>query len=282
MMHNDVFRVAEVQGRGGQEERQLVFVCYFDDSYSDKDPNITLGGYYASIENWRMFEMEVEPLFESFGVDLLRGKDIVRGTGSFKDWSLQKKMFFVGLVFTVLAKYAVEGVSSSVDREWFERRKAEGLELFKNVSPLGMAFSSCITSVVSKSPAGSAPWQTGLTVFVEAGHKNNGNLDRIFSRLIGEGFLPINCSLTMIDKRSCRAIQVADMLAFFSRRSINKMNPSDRPAETLTEPIAAMLMQLNHRFNHLWDKPGQDIERDVLNVSDDEFEKTALVVMPKL
>lgn len=278
-----VFEVARLHRGFEPWGKRIVLVCYLDDSDTELGRNLALAGYYAQAESWLRFEDEVAPIFAAYGVDVLRGKDIVDGKGSFKGWRLNKKIEFTDAVFSVLSEHVVEGVASCVEKKWFKRERESRPE-FKNVSPLGLALSSTIASITFKAPIPVVdPMKDGIRLFIESGHRNNGNLDRIFAGLMKDtSLIPPNSSIMMIDKRSCRAIQVADMLAFFSRKEMNRINPRVLPRRALfDEPIMkAMAQAIHYRFNHLWDKP-DNWSLDIANVTDEELDLSGLTILPR-
>ncbi|WP_370677370.1 DUF3800 domain-containing protein [Pleomorphomonas sp. PLEO] len=260
-----------------------MFVCYLDDSDTDLGSNICIGGYYAKLEEWLHFEQEVASVFSSFHVEVLRGKDIIDGKGSFKNWSANRKIEFTEAVFTILSRCVIQGVSSCVDKKWFRREKDSGRLEYQNLSALGLAFSATVGSIAYRAPDGGDPISEGISFFIETGHKSNGNIERLFSKIADPtGILPPHSSLTFVDKRSCRAIQVADMLAFFSRKEINRVNPNIRPRRaSFDHPIfKAMKQGIRYRFNHLWDKPGQ-FDLDWEELTDDRLSQSAIVMLPK-
>lgn len=243
---------------------------------------MALAGFYAYVEGWLRFENEVAPIFKAYDVDILRGKDIVDGRGSFKNWRLSRKVEFTDAVFSVLSKHVIEGVASCVEKKWFKRERERRPE-FRNLSPLGLALSSTIGAIAFKAPIPvPEPLKDGIRFFVESGHRNNGNLARLFEVFVKDSSLvPPNSSLTMIDKQSCKAIQVADMLAFFSRKEINRSNPRVLPRKTLwDEPIfRAMRQNISYRFNHIWDKPDNWI-KDLNDAKDEDIESSVITILP--
>lgn len=66
--------------------------------------------------------------------------------------------------------------------------------------------------------------EMGLALIIEAGNRNNPELMIAFENIRIEHSLDgILRSVGAVDKKSCRAIQVADLLAFYSRREGNRM-----------------------------------------------------------
>lgn len=79
----------------------------------------------------------------------------------------------------------------------------------------------------------------GVAFLVETGNKNNDELERFFAKMSKfENWRGCLRSLSFISKTNCRAIQIADFLAFYSRRH---MREHDRFSGKFSLPMSAYL-----------------------------------------
>ena len=185
---------------------------------------MSIAGYLATKEGWIGFEREVEPYLTEMGVKTLRGKDFHNGHGDFKNWSREKKQSFVHYLYSIAHRHLIYGTSSTVNKKDFFKLKKRDPSL-RNLSPLGLAFSSIAFSIISKDFEYRRPFlDMSLNFVVELGNKNNGNLVRYFKWIKDtwpEKTHPIG-TISFVDKHDCRAVQLADFLAFHGRREADR------------------------------------------------------------
>ena len=196
----------------------VVFACYLDDSDSQNSNLMTLAGYVARIDAWREFEQEIAPVFKSYEIPVLHAKELHDTDGYFSGWSRQQKRSFIADIYDVAQRHVAFGISISARKravkKWIRSdRKNSGM------SPYGMCFSSISHFVVMNNPFRRQIQDSGICFMVESGHENNPEIERAFRMSDKHGlFDGIVRSIYFVDKRSCHAIQLADFLAFHSRR----------------------------------------------------------------
>jgi hypothetical protein len=266
----------------GPWEDRIVYVCYLDDSDTQLGRNACIAGYYTRVGNWVAFEQAVEPIFLKYSVEVMRGKDLRDGRNDFKGWDRDKKSSFVREVFSVGGRHIVEGVSACVDKKWYAAsEKVKETRSLRSIPPIGLAFSTVVNSISFQSPVAEDIEKDGISFMVETGNKNNASLERYFSFLQKAewGSILQNSAISFVDKRSCRAVQMADMLAFYSRREMNKNNPRIVPRKfENVDPIFDIIRKsIWHRYNHVWeDRPEPDFD----NMSEADFDRICLPVIP--
>jgi hypothetical protein len=196
-----------------------VLVCYLDDSGKDPQNRITtLAGYVADEDQWRAFEREVDPIFERAGINILNTKHLHRTEGEFEDWSgVQKQDFIVGIC-PVMSRHLRLGISlSAVKETWKAKKNASQGKI--QVSAYGFCFNVIVDWILTDVRVGRAAHTEGVAFVLEAGHENNPDAERCFNAVRKQHKLEHALrSICFVPKESCRAIQVADMLAFYSRR----------------------------------------------------------------
>ena len=115
------------------------------------------------------------------------------------------------------------------------------------MSPYGLAFSIILHTLVRGTPLGGLIQAAGLEIVVEDGHRNNGDIARCFeASKRAEVYAPVLRAIGFATKKSCRALHLADLLAFYSRRrhSMESAHP------TLRIPKHAVLAKITQKVPH--------------------------------
>jgi len=196
-----------------------VLFCYLDDSGKDPQNRITtLAGYIAKEDQWRDFEVAVEPIFDELGVSVSHAKDLHNTDGEFAGWSVLKKQSFIARICRVLSRYAVLGVSMSVLKETYEARAAESGRV-RTVTPYAFCFSVIMEWLLTDVRVGRLVHTDGVSFILELGHENNPEAEEQFHWIRKHHKLEnVLRSICFVGKEGSRAIQMADLLAFYSRR----------------------------------------------------------------
>ncbi len=246
----DCFRLFDL-GRNERSGMVFVLVCYLDDSDNDQGPVMGVAGYVSFVDKWVDFERAVEPFLQSFGVDVIRGKDFHHGKGCYKGWDGHQKRDFVDGLYGIAGECVIGGVNSVVQKSWLaENRKTRPAQKF--LSPLGTAFGNCLASLMYKDAVSLMPNDIRLSVLVEFGNSNNGNILKYWN-WIKQNWEPLPRplgSLQFVDKHSCRAIQLADFPAFHGRREGEKWDREGHPEiENEGYALETMIKYIPHRHN---------------------------------
>ena len=91
---------------------------------------------------------------------------------------------------------------------------------------------------------GRAVWEEGVSLVLETGNRHNGEVERHFHNLRREHHLEnVMKSICFVPKDDCRAIQMADLFAYYSRRDSGAMEKAIREGrqhkpETMMKIIA--------------------------------------------
>uniref|UniRef100_B0T1Z1 DUF3800 domain-containing protein n=1 Tax=Caulobacter sp. (strain K31) TaxID=366602 RepID=B0T1Z1_CAUSK len=192
-----------------------MIVIYLDDSGEAADPFITLAGYLATTGEWKKFEAEARAYLEAFGVDHLHTVDLHRRRKAFDGWSREKVREFANGLFAILGKYSVVGMSFSVLKEVFNAKRV-------NLKREGAATTFCIKGIVARLLSNPVvveilKWDgVDISIVLEKGNRHDGAIVKEFERISAmNGRFK---SIALADKKSAIALQVADFLAYFSRR----------------------------------------------------------------
>ena len=199
----------------------------------------------------------------------LRGKDFNNGHKSFKNWSGPQKAAFVEELYEIAGRHLISGVSSTVNKSHFRKLKAQRVE-YRKLSPLGFVFASAVLAVTMKDTLRRLP-PTPVSFIVELGNKNNDNLVRYFKWLkcttMGERL----GSLSFVDKHDCRAIQLADFLAFHGRREADGWDRSGYATkQSIGEAMKIMVRYVYHRHNRGYDSGEPLGWADIFGLPDDK------------
>ena len=123
------------------------------------------------------------------------------------------------------------------------------------MSPLGIAFVSAIHAVLYKDILSKLNDGFDVSFFVELGNKNNGNIERYFKWLKEQPVFGERLGvLALVSKSDCRAIQLADFLAFHGRREADQWAKNGYTEQFSKGPaMQIMVSHIYHRHNRLYD-----------------------------
>lgn len=267
----DIFEIFSLAPCAGPDGRALVFVCYLDDSDNDTGPIMGIGGYVALAEGWREFERAAPSLLGEFNVRTIHGVDFHHSRGDFSGWGRDTKLRFIDRLYAEFSKIGPLGVSTIVEKRYYSTLRAR--PGFRNLSPLGAAFASTVSKFVvtelrDVDPDGDIP----LSIIVESGNRNSGNLVRYFNWLKGsqEYFGRRLATISFVNKRDCVAVQMADFLAYNIRRGSEKWPQQGYPNNpALTRALEQMGAHVRHRTNRIFDAQGRFDGVDPTDFPDD-------------
>jgi hypothetical protein len=228
-----------------------VLTCYLDDSGKDPENIVeTVAGYIARDSDWRLFEKDVEQWFDEYGVEVLHAKDLHGTKGEFENWSVLKKQAFVSRICQSRQSYLMMGMSASIQKEPY-RQMIEQRGNRKTRTPYSFCFNTIIDWVLRDIRIGAAANSEGVAFVLEAGHENNAEAERLFYEIKeNHGLENILKSISFVSKETCRAIQLADFIAFYVRRDANsKVKEKNNDLELYqTEFMLKIIMEsLQHR-----------------------------------
>jgi hypothetical protein len=220
-----------------------MIVCYLDDSGKDKqNPFTTLAGFAAPVDAWSAFERAVEPIFIEFQVPVLHTMDLLHSDGAFAGWTVLKKQAFVAKICGEMKTIIPFAATMSVHKAAYARRgnEARGKKEFRRKrirSPYAYCFHIVLDWLLTDIEVGRLVHSEGLSVVLEAGHENNHDAKHCFEVVRDHNHLEgVLRSIRCEEKTACRAIQMADLLAFYSRRHIVKYAATSKAERESSEP----------------------------------------------
>ena len=220
---------------------------FLDDSGSDeRSPVITMAGYVASSQHWAIFDKRAKKLYERYGIKILHASDFHGTKDEFAGWDGSKKMPFVRELFSLAKRSVMLGVSVTVQKAGYKAAgKRTGLN--KNISPYGMCF-NIVAEYIHQDRDVAAAAHGGISFRVERGNKNNPDVNQRFEYFaIHEQLVDVLRTMRFVDKDHSTAIQLADFLAYYSRRHSEKCEREQDARAKHEEPLATMLQLVRHR-----------------------------------
>jgi hypothetical protein len=201
----------------------VVLVCYLDDSGKDpQSPITTLAGYIARDTAWQAFENDVQRWFTEFNVNILHTRDLHASDGEFRDealWTRLRKQAFVSRVCQARGPHVMMGLSMSTLKGQY-RLRALDRGRRRTATPYSFCFAVINDWIFRNIHTGSVANMEGLAYLLECGHENNSEVEKEFAAIKRQhkDIRNLMHSISFVNKDSCRAIQLADLLAFYSRR----------------------------------------------------------------
>ena len=193
--------------------------CYLDDSGTSSSPVVTLAGFLAAPERWKEVESDLEALLLRYEVPVLHAKEFHDTKPPFKGWGKIKKRSFAEEIFQA-THGKLYGLSMTM--------RSSAKKPSENMSLIGTCFSVIMTHILLNRQIGPAIERDGVRFFIEDGNKNNNGIKDFFDDMSPvDTFQGTLKSLVIIKKESCRAIQLADFLAFYSRRFMRNYDRFD-------------------------------------------------------
>lgn len=221
-----------------------MLVCYLDDSGKDaQNPLTTVAGYVAREAGWAAFERDVEPWFAKYEVPILHATELEHSNRTaFQGWKVIKKQSFVSRVCVERNRHAMMGFIASAQkvnyREYRERYPQAS-------SPYTICFQIILNWVLNTVGVGKIAHEEGVAFVLEHGHENNREAEIAFEDIRGNFELEkVLRSFKSVPKNECRAIQLADLLAFCGRRdhvsmcAAREKGNARYPAEMMMKIIA--------------------------------------------
>lgn len=207
----------------------IVLVCYLDDSgATDRNvPFATLGGYVSYKPAWESFEPKARAYLAKENVTCVHAKDFYSNDLEFKGWKVDRRIEFLEGLFDIFRPYVQLGISHSCLKATHAARKAD-TGLGKNQSPLGFAFAAVLNDVVGDPVLGRDAKFDGVEFVLEDGNPNNSGIIKSYGNIKQQHKADFLKEIRVVGKRDCIAIQMADLMAFFSRRQACQMEANNR------------------------------------------------------
>ncbi|HJR56324.1 MAG TPA: hypothetical protein VJ798_07075 [Rhizomicrobium sp.] len=225
-----------------------MLALYLDDSKDDGDasrkiPKMqAMAGYIGHVDQWDEYELAAKGVYDLFNVEVLHSLQLHKTKGEFRGWSGKKKGYFVGALYGHLKLRALSGFAFALPSDVYNDTKRRD-QVNAQISPVGFCYNALIDKVLKHERIGPLARAEGISVFVETGNANNADIQRSHDALSGQypEYPGIIRQLGFIDKDSCKAVQIADFLAFNFRRSMQRCELGAPKYEPLLDGVVRHL-----------------------------------------
>jgi hypothetical protein len=229
-----------------------VFQCYLDDSATSSLPVITLAGFLAKLEHWENLEPKLDSIMGGAGVPVLHAKQFHDTKPPFKGWSRIRKQSFAEEIFAT-THGKIYGLSLTIRKKDFVDQRKQNLAAFGRMSPLCVCFSGIAMKIVADPGLEPALKKHGVAFLLESGNPHNSGIERFFHDMAkNRAFEGIFRGISFVAKNRCRAIQLADFFAFYSRR---QMRNHIRFSGKLALP-ACPYLEIMKKHGPIWQEGG--------------------------
>jgi hypothetical protein len=172
--------------------------------------------------------MAVEPIFKQYRVGTLHAKDLQATRGDFKGWSVLRKQAFVAQICLARSQTLIMGLSMSALKSRYAQRASES-DRKRTVTPYTFCFNVIIDWIMRDYRLGGAAKKEGVALIIEIGHENNPEAEQQFYEIRKLHKIDdVLRSISFVPKNDCRAIQLADLFAFYSRRNSAALEKAKR------------------------------------------------------
>lgn len=208
-------------GRRSARARYVVsLVCYLDDSGSDKgQPIVALGGYITPFDQWQEFEAKAGKYLLDQGIEYIHAIDLRKGSGEFSGWGEPDRVKFLAELYEIAKDHVALGAFCAVNRKQHNAQKTV-LDKSHRQSPAGFAFSAILEHIIRDDGVQYAINECSYDIqfLLEDGCKYNPEILRSYQRVKSDHALPFLAGMSNVDKKSCVAVQLADVHAYFKWR----------------------------------------------------------------
>ena len=221
----------------------MIFTAYFDESGTHAEAELTgMAGFLGDRRQWQKFEKRAGKLFKRFQVDVFHTIDVRRSDKDFAGWSVDRKVEFLDEFQHVINETLESGVAAFLRHE--DYRYYYGLNWPKKArrdSKYAILFRACGAQMIDTVGKMSLD-EPRLRVVLESGHKNAGDVMRVYNWAQSRQTSPTLSSLTFSDKKTCLPLAAADLFAYSARG----LETGQKPIGKATKPIKS---QASYRGN---------------------------------
>ncbi|MDP2331491.1 MAG: DUF3800 domain-containing protein, partial [Reyranella sp.] len=211
-------------------------------------PLVTIAGYAMPEDGWAAFESAVELVFRRRGVKILHAIDLQQSKAPFAgdNWKVLNKQTFVAQLCLAMKPHQPLGFSYTAAREVYERRAREAGRP-TGASPYVFGFQVILNWILNSAQIGKRVREEGVAFIIERGSKNNGGITAAYD-FIAKNYRDLGNTLrglTFVPKTHSRAIQMADLIAYYSyRRAMHLQGvPFDQHASVKLDPVIMVMLE---------------------------------------
>jgi hypothetical protein len=98
----------------------MIWTVYLDESGTHDSPIMLMGGFLANEDQWKRFNDEWHSLLNASGVQYCHGKELVQGTGQFKNCPINKRLAFQDEANRIILKHLELGVTAVIRQDDYD------------------------------------------------------------------------------------------------------------------------------------------------------------------
>jgi len=195
----------------------MIFTAHFDESGTHAGAELTaMAGFLGDRRQWQKFEKRTGKLFKRFRVDVFHAIDVKRSDKDFAGWSVDRKIEFFDEFQHVINETLKSGVAAFLRHEDYQYycgfnwpKKA------RRDSKYAILFRACLAQVIDALDHIPLAREPHLRVVLEDGHKNAGDVVRVYNWAKSRAIAPhVLAGLTFDNKRTCLPLASADLYAY--------------------------------------------------------------------
>jgi hypothetical protein len=202
----------------------LLFTAYFDESNTHgPTPDMIMAAFMGTVRGWELLLRKAREFQRVYGFEIFHATDLRHSSGQFRGWGVEKRSRLVGDLAAAIRDHLTEGVTITLPyalyRDVYRAPPVpKGMRLD---TQYGLCFRACLWRLVQV-VSGDNQKKHRLNVVIEDGHKNIGDVIRVFNEVNVEytrlGF-PILGTITVAKKADCLPLMIADFQAHASSLS---------------------------------------------------------------
>ena len=213
----------------------MIWTAHIDESGTHDSPIMLMGGYMGNEDQWKAFDAAWKALLSKERIISCHAKPLFHGEAQFRGWPRERREKFRLKVDKIVCETLQFGFTAIIrENDYKQLYKGQpNPRKLREDSQYGLLFRACLHTLESKITGGKVqPPDFRLDIILEAGHKNSGDVVRLFE-VAKKDHLP-GCehmlgSLTLRDK-SVYGLQAADLAVYFANRlerDDHQSQPSD-------------------------------------------------------
>jgi hypothetical protein len=202
----------------------LLFTAYFDESNTHGPaPDMIMAAFMGTARGWELLLRRAREFQRDYGFDAFHATDLKHRSGKFKGWGVPKSSRLVGDLAEAIRDHLTEGVTLTLPytrykNEYCAAPVPKGMRLD---TQYGLCFRACLWRLMQVVD-GNHNKKNKLKIVIEEGHKNIGDVIRVFNEVKAEydrlGFSVLG-TITIAKKAECLPLMIADFQAYASSLS---------------------------------------------------------------
>jgi hypothetical protein len=208
----------------------MLYTAYFDEADTHGSaPTVIMAGFLGTERQWELFGRRLRALQRRYGFTLFHSTEFKGKRGEFARWSNAKCMDLVHELTTLVRDNLTEGVTIHLERSRYEEeyRKPPIPKRMNLDTQYGVCFRACLVQLIAIVQRDGKKHM--LDVVIEDGHKNVGDVVRIFNDMKAVTRRRLNTevlrTIKVVKKREAAPLMLADFMAYtYSRMRASKVS----------------------------------------------------------